>query len=228
MVFDPRNQSPFNALPPVVVGLAAVMAGVELAFQLARAGLLAPGFDRVDAITGWAVLDASWEWMTARGFVLREAARFATYPFLHVGFGHAAMAVVFVLALGNVIGDVVRGWRLLLLFFVPSLAGALAFVLLFDAPGPLYGGYVGAYGLIGAFTWLVRMGLTRLPIPPERAFLLLGFLLAIQPLFGLFSGGFSWVPSWVAEAVGAGVGYALVRVLVPGGGGALLGRMRRR
>ncbi|MBM2575376.1 rhomboid family intramembrane serine protease [Jannaschia sp. Os4] len=230
MAVDPRNQSPFNAIPPVVLGLAALIAGVEMTFQLAQAGLLSGGREaRIAAIRDWSVLDVVWDWMRANGAWLSpEALRWVAYPFVHGGFGHAAMVVVFVLALGNVIGDVVRGWRLLVLFFVPALAGGLAYVVLLDPPAPLFGGYAGAYGLIGAFTWLVRRGMTRLAIDPDRAFLLLGFLLAIQPVFGLVSGSFAWVGDWVAEAVGAAVGYALCGTLVPGGGRAVVTRMRRR
>ena len=37
---DPRNQSPFNAVPPAVLGLAFVIAAVELMFQAGEAGVL--------------------------------------------------------------------------------------------------------------------------------------------------------------------------------------------
>lgn len=231
MTFDPRNQSPFHALPPVAVALAVAIAGVEAAFQLAQAGLLGGGREaRLVAIRDWAVLDVVWEWMRATGAVpAREALRVLAYPFLHLGFGHAAMACVFVLALGNVIGDVLRGWRLLALFLVPSTAGAVAYVVLFDAAAPLVGGYPGAYGMVGAFAWLVRQGMTRLPVDPSRGLVLLGFLLAIQPVFGVITGqGLSWVPGWAAEAVGAGTGWLLAGMLLPGGGRRVLDRARRR
>ncbi len=228
---DPRNQSPFHALPPVVVALAGAIAIIELAFQAGAAGLLggaqAVGW-RVSAISDWAVSDAVWSWMLGRGaFPPAELARFATYPFLHGGFGHAAFVTVFVLAFGNAVEPFYPGWRFLALFLASAVAGALAFVLLFDARGPLYGGYPAAYGLIGAFTFLTRRGLTR--APPERAFLLIGLLLAIQPVFGLVATmGFGWVPDWSADAAGALAGYGLAAALFPGAAHRFRDRMRRR
>lgn len=228
---DPRNQSPFNALPPVVVGLTLLIAGIELLFQAGAAGVLggqdAVGW-RLDAIRDWAVLDAVAGWMLETGQVPpREAARILTYPLIHTGFGHAAFVCVFVLALGNVIAPFYAGWRIPAIFWGSAVAGGLAYVIVFDSPVPLTGGYPAAYGLIGAFTYLTRRGLTRMD--PDRAFLLIGFLLAIQPIFGLASGqGFAWVPHWGADMVGAAAGYGLASLLFPGGMGRLLGRLRQR
>jgi membrane associated rhomboid family serine protease len=227
---DPRNQSPFNALPPVVVALTAVIAGIELLFQAGEAGLIgarAGDLWRADAIRDWGVLDAVAGWMVETGQMPpAELARLATYPLIHYGFGHAAFVCVFVLALGNVIAPFYATWRIPAIFFGAAVTGALGFLFLFDAPGPLVGGYPGAYGLIGAFTWLSRRGLTR--VDPDRAFLLVGLLLAIQPVFGLASGGFGWVPTWVAELFGAAAGYGLATLLFPGGMGRLRDRLRQR
>ena len=228
---DPRHQSPFNALPPVVVGLALAIAAVEAMFQAASAGLLggAAGVGwRLEAIRDWGVAPVVWEWMLEnRAFPPELLARFVTYPFLHSGFTHAAFVCVFVLALGNVCAPAFPRWRPLVLFFVPAIAGALAYVILYPGAAPLFGGYPGAYGLIGAFTLLVRRGLTR--VPPDRAFLLIGLLLAIQPVFGLAAGaGFAWLPDWTAELVGAAAGYGLAAFLLDGGPRGLRDRMRRR
>lgn len=226
-----RNQSPFNALPPVVAGLALAITAVELMFQAAGAGLIggAAGVGwRTEAIRDWGVLPAVWQWMLEnRAFPSEFVARFVTYPFLHGGFTHAAFVAVFVLALGNVTAPAFPGWRQLALFFVPAIAGAVVYVVLFPGAGPLYGGYPGAYGLIGAFTVLIRRGMTQ--VPPDRAFLLIGFLLAIQPIFGLAAGaGFSWLPDWVADLVGAAAGYGLATFMADGGMRGLRDRARRR
>ncbi|UWQ22194.1 rhomboid family intramembrane serine protease [Jannaschia sp. W003] len=226
---DPRNQSPFHALPPVVAGLALVIGGVEAMFLLAEAGLLGgPAGDgwRIGAIRDWSVAGPVWDWMVANGRYPPEyLARFATYALIHGGIGHAAFVAVFVLALGNVTHPFLPRWRQLAVFFGSAVAGGLAFAVLFD--GVLYGGFPGAYGLIGAFTYLTWRGV--LPIPRERAFLLVGLLLVIQPVFALAAGmGWGWLPDWVAEAVGAAAGFGLSAALAPGALARMRDRMRRR
>ena len=228
---DPRNQSPFNALPPEVVALAVVIAGIELIFQAGAAGLVggreASGW-RVTAIRDWAVFDPLFAWMLQTGQILpREVARLVTYPLIHGAFGHAAFVTVFVLAMGNATAPVYRGWRLMAIFWGGALAGAVAYVVLFSTDRPLFGGYPGAYALIGAFTLLTRKGLTR--ARPDQAFLLIGFLLALGPIFGVVSGqGLGWVPDWAADIAGFGAGYGLSVLLFPGGWGRIRDRARRR
>ena len=228
---DPRMQSPFNALPPVVVAVALVVAAIELAFQAGAAGFVggqeAVGW-RLSALRAWSVSDVVWDWMVSNlRFPLRELARFVAYPFVHGGFGHAAFVAVFVLAFGNAIAPVYSGWRFLAVFLASAVAGGLAFVLLFDTAGPLYGGYPAAYGLIGAFTYLTQRGLTR--ARPEQAFLLLGLLLAIQPVFGLVATmGFAWLPDWIADVAGSAAGYGMAALMFPGAIGRLRDRMRQR
>lgn len=228
---DPRQQSPFNSLPAPVVAIAAIIGGIEILFQMGEAGLIG-GRDgagwRIMAIRDWAVLDVVFQWMLANGVApLGELARWLTYPLIHGSFTHAAFVVVFVLALGNASAAHYAAWRLPLIFWLSCLAGGVAYVVLFNVTSPLIGGYPGAYGLIGVFTYLTTLGLTR--ADPSRAFLLIGFLVAIQPVFGLVTGqGLSWVPTWTADLAGFAAGYGLAIVLFPGGWGRLMDRMRRR
>lgn len=230
-MMDPRNQSPFNALPPVIVALAVVIIGIEFLFQAGTAGFIggreAVGW-RLTALRDWAVVDSVWAWMWEnQTFPLRQAARILTYPFLHGSMVHAAFVAVFVLALGNVVSPVYPNVRVLLIFFGSAIGGALAYLIVFDAPSPLFGGYPAAYGLIGAFTYLTQRGLTR--GDPSKAFLLIGFLLAIQPVFGVVSsGGLGWLPDWTADLGGAATGYALAVVLFPGAVARFRDRMRQR
>ncbi|MEL7183268.1 MAG: rhomboid family intramembrane serine protease [Pseudomonadota bacterium] len=228
---DPRQQSPFNALPPVIVAMAVVIGGIELLFQAGEIGVIGgrEGIGwRLSAIRDWAVLDVVFGWMIANGaFPIVELARFVTFPLLHGSFMHAALVVVFVLALGNVTAPFYATWRLPVIFWLSSVAAGLAYVVLFNAERPLFGGYPGAYGFIGVFTYLTTLGLTR--ADPSRAFLLIGFLLAIQPVFGLSTGqGFSWIPTWTADLVGAAVGYGAAILFFPGGWGRLLLRLKQR
>ncbi|SDZ43185.1 Rhomboid family protein [Jannaschia faecimaris] len=230
-MMDPRQQSPFNALPPVVVALAVVIIGIELLFQAGTAGFIggreAVGW-RLGALRDWAVIDSVWAWMWENhAYPPRQVARIVAYPFLHGSMVHAAFVAVFVLAIGNAVAPVYPNLRLLLIFFGASIGGALVFLIFFDAASPLLGGYPGVYGLIGAFTYLTQRGLTR--ADPEKAFLLVGFLLAIQPVFGLVATqGFGWLPDWSADLGGAAAGYGLAIVLFPGALRRLRDRMRQR
>ena len=228
---QPRPPNPFNDLPPLVVALALVIAGVELIFQAGASGFVggqaAVGW-RLTALETWSVRADVWDWMLrTRQAPLDEVARVFAYPFVHSGFTHAAMVCVFVLALGNVVAPVYPSWRLLVIFFGAALGGALVYLLLFDARSPLYGGYPPAYGLIGAFTYLTKRGLTR--ADPAKAFLLIGLLLAIQPVFGLLlARNFAWVPDWSADLGGAACGYLAAMLLFPGALHRIRDRLRQR
>ncbi|CTQ48958.1 rhomboid family intramembrane serine protease [Jannaschia donghaensis] len=230
-MMDPRNQSPFNTLPPVVVALAVVVIAIELLFQAGTAGFIggreAVGW-RLTALRDWAVIDSVWSWMWEnRSFPLRQVVRVLTYPFLHGSMVHAAFVAVFVLALGNAVSPVYPNLRVLFIFFGAATGGALMYLILFDAASPLFGGYPAAYGLIGAFTYLTQRGLTR--ADPKKACLLIGFLLAIQPVFGLVATrGFGWLPDWTADLGGAATGYALAVLLFPGALAHLRQRLRQR
>ena len=230
-MMDPRNQSPFNALPPTVVALAVVIVGIELMFQAGTAGFVggreAVGW-RLTALRDWAVLDgvATWMWEN-QSWPPRQLARLLTYPFLHGSFVHAAFVAVFVLAIGNAVAPVYPNLRGLAIFFGASIAGALVYVIAFDAVSPLFGGYPGAYGLIGAFTFLTRRGLTR--ADPAKAFMLIVFLLAIQPVFGLLgTRSLAWLPDWSADLGGALAGYGIAALLFPGALARLRDRLRQR
>lgn len=225
---DP-DASPFNALPPVVVALAVLIGGVELALTLAERGLVggARGIGwRVAAIEDYGVFQAVLDAMAARrALPPGHALRLVTYPFVHYGFGHAAMAVVFVLAMGKFVGDVFAGWAVGLVFFGSAVAGALVWWALVDEAAPLVGAYPGAYGLIGAFTFLLWADMAGRSASRARAFRLIGFLLAIQVVFfGLFGGGYGFV----ADLGGFAAGFALSFVLAPGGWSRVVARMRRR
>jgi membrane associated rhomboid family serine protease len=69
----------------------------------------------------------------------------------------------------------------------------------------------------------VRLG--QLGEKQIRAFTLIGFLLAIQLIFGLLFGANS---EWVADLAGFAIGFALSIVLVPGGLSRLVERLRQR
>ena len=112
-------------------------------------------------------------------------------------------------------------------FWCCSSARLFVYLIVFDTQAPLLGGYPAVYGLIGAFTYLTQRGLTR--GDPKNAFLLIGFLLAIQPVFGLITmRNLAWLPDWSADLGGAASGYGLAALMFPGALARLRDRMRQR
>jgi rhomboid protease GluP len=226
---EDHNVSPFNALPPVVVALAVVIAGLELMFQLATAGFLGGqggvGW-RLAAMQDYAVLDEVMDWMLANGrFPPDQLLRFLTYPLIHGGFVHAAFVVVFILAIGKMVAEVFSPLAFVAIFWVSAIVGALAYVLLLDSPFPLVGGYPGVYGLIGAFTFLMWVDAGRRGENQMRAFGLIGALLAIQIIFGVIQGDFGNV---VADLAGFVAGFLLSFIVSPGGWQRAVNRLRQR
>ena len=226
---DP-DASPFHAMPQVVVALAATIFGVEVLFMIAKSGLIGGtrgGEDwRIFALQRFAFSGELFDWMVETGrWPLQHVIRFVTYPFVHLGFTQMIFVVVFVLALGKLVGEVISQAAVLVTFFAASIAGALVYALLLDDPRPLAGGFPGAFGLIGGYTFILWVGYGAAGQNQLRAFTLIGFLLAIQLIFGLF---FTVGNDWVAEVAGFATGFALSPLLVPGGVARLLARLRAR
>ncbi|MEL6167351.1 MAG: rhomboid family intramembrane serine protease [Pseudomonadota bacterium] len=228
MYQDP-DASPFNALPPVVLALALAMFGVEAAITLGARGFLG-GADAV----GWrlaAIRDYGFSGpelqaaIDAGRFGLSDAARFVTYSFVHGSFIHMIFAVVFLLAIGKLVGEVFGGWAFLAIFFGSAIFGALIYGGLAGTRVMLIGGFPGVYGLIGAYTFLMWVGLRSTGENEAQAFTLIAFLLGIQLLFGLLFGGGR---DWIADASGFVAGFALSFVVSPGGWARFLSRIRRR
>ena len=223
------DNSPFNAIPPLVVALAVVIAGLEVMFQLAAAGMLGGSGGvgwRIAAITDYAVLDSVAEWMRAnRYFPPEHLVRFIAYPLIHGGLVHAAFVVVFLLAMGKLVAETFSSLAFLAIFWLSAIVGGVAFVLILDSPVPLIGGYPGVYGLIGAFSYIQWVGLRGTGDNQFRAFQLIGILLVIQLIFATLYGQYGDI---VADLSGFATGFALSFVLSPGGWHRLLVALRRR
>jgi len=103
------NQSPFNALPPVIVILCLIMAGLELGFFAGSQGLLggAQGITwRTNTAAQYGFSPVVLDFMTVRGdYSFEVIRRFVTYPFVHWTFTDAMFGMVLTLALGKFVGD---------------------------------------------------------------------------------------------------------------------------
>lgn len=222
-----HNAPPFNPLPPVVWALALPMIALEIVLQIGEAGI-AGGPDavgwRMEAITKIAFVPDLWREMWQLGsFPAEHLARLVAYPFVHGSLTHAAFAVVILLALGKFVGEVLRFWAVLVVFFGATLAGALAYGVL-TTPMPLFGAYPGDYGLVGAFSYLMWLRLAGSG-KEYRAFSMIGLLLGAQLIFGVIFGG-GW--DWVGDLAGFVAGFALTVLVAPGGIPRLMDHLRQR
>lgn len=225
----PHNESPFNAVPPLVVMITLAIVGIELVLQLATRGILggAEGVGwRINALNAFAFSPPLFERELAAGiWNPRSLLRLVSYSFVHLGFVSTMFTAVFVLALGKMVAETFRIWAVLLVFFGSAIVAAVTYALVLDDPVALIGGMPGAYGLIGSYTYLLWTGLGAMGMNRLRAFQLIGLLMALQLFFGLLFGGGSY---WVAELAGFVSGFALSFVVSPGGVSRLRARLRQR
>lgn len=223
------DASPVNPLPPAVIILALAIVLPEVIF-LAGAQGLAGGPEgvgwRLRGIEAYAFVPAEFDHMAATArWSLGELSRFLTYPFVHFGFTHVLMVLVFLLALGKMVGEVFGSRAVFVIFFGSAVFGALVLALVTGSERPLAGGYPAVYGLIGGYTFILRAKLVAEGGQQSQAFVLIGFLLGIQLIFGLLYGS---GPDWIAEIAGFAAGYGLSHILRPGGWRAMLARFRQR
>ena len=223
------NVMPVNAIPPVVLGLFALVMGVEAVLSLAAAGVIGgpAGIGwRVAAITDWGFSAAVWDQVAERGNWSGDMLRrFVTYSFVHGSFTHALFGGVILLAMGKFVGEAFGGLATLAVFVVAGIAGAMVFGVVLSGNAALFGSYPAVYGLIGAFTYLLWLRLGQTGQNQLRAFRLIGLLMAIQLLFAVFFGADQ---AWIADVAGFVAGFALSPLVAPGGWRAFLARMRAR
>lgn len=228
MSSDP-DASPVNPLPTAVILLALPIVVVELAFVAGDRGFVggpaAVGW-RLSALQDYAFFTLVFDAMVDAGqWPASQVQRFVTYPFVHYGFTHMLMVLVFLLALGKMVGEDFSSFAVFAVFFASAILGALVYALATNDPNPLAGGYPAVYGLIGAYTFIlwVRLGIDGQP--QSQAFSLIAILLFIQLVFGLFFGAGQ---DWIAEIAGFVTGFAISPLVAPGGWGRLLARLRQR
>ncbi|MBO6883790.1 MAG: rhomboid family intramembrane serine protease [Marivita sp.] len=225
----PHNEPPLNPLPPVVIALFLVIVGLEVVFTLGARGLIGgPGAVgwRLGTLERFAFSAEIFDWMREAGrWPIEHVMRFVSYPFVHASFTHALFAGVMLLALGKMVGEAMGSFAVVLIFFVSAAGGALVYAFAVRSSMPLIGAFPAVYGLIGGFTYLLWLRLGQLGEKQIRAFTLIGFLLAIQLIFGLLFGANY---EWVADLASFAIGFALSTILVPGGLAKLVDRLRQR
>jgi rhomboid protease GluP len=224
----PPPQSPFNAIPPVVIGLFAVLMVIEITLTLAQQGFVGgPGGVgwRVAAIGDYGFSPAVWDEFVRGNRSFDILKRFITYAFVHGSFTHALFAAVLFLALGKFVGEILNPLAVLAIFGFATIIGAVVYGMIVSRNIALFGAYPPVYGLIGAYTYILWLRLGRLGQNQLQAFRMIGFLLALQLLFGLLFGS---QPTWIADVAGFVAGFALSVLVALGGWSSFLARMRNR
>ncbi|MEH6646453.1 rhomboid family intramembrane serine protease [Sulfitobacter sp.] len=226
---DPEFEPPFNKLPVVVVILFLIMAGIEAVLTLGEAGLVggpqAIGW-RLALVRDWGFSGDIFDAMLAQGYWSWDnLARFVTYPFIHLSFTHALIAVVLMLALGKMAAEVMGQLAMLALFVVSGIVGALTYALVLDDPVWLVGGYPAIYGLIGGYSFLLWRKLAASGGQQVQAFTLIAMLMGLQLVWSLFA---TVGNGWVAELAGFVCGFGLSFLCAPGEWTRILGRLRQR
>jgi membrane associated rhomboid family serine protease len=213
---DP-NAPPFNPMPPVVWAILLILMGIELAFTLGEQGLIggtrAVGW-RLTAISEYGFSGVAFDWMVKNGQMPFEyAIRVFSYMFLHGSFTSAIFSCVILLAMGKLVGEVMGQLAVIILFVFSGVFGIVTFGLVTDQAW-LIGAYPSVYGLIGAYTFLLWQRLAGQGAQQLSAFRLIGFLMGIQLVFGIF---FATGQDWIAELAGFFCGFGLSVIVMPGG-----------
>jgi len=224
----PRFEPFVNPLPWGVVALFLPILAVEIVLSLAGRGILGgpAGIGwRLDAVRDYGFFIQVFDWMRASGeWPAEYLIRFVTYPFVHGAFTSALFSAVMLLALGKWVGEAIGSVAVIAIFVVSGIFGAAVLGLLSTEEYPLVGAFPPVYGLIGGFTWVLWVQLGSVGENQMRAFTLIGFLMALQLIFGLLFGG---TQQWIADIAGFAAGFALAPVVTPGGFHALVRRLRR-
>ncbi|MWP37486.1 rhomboid family intramembrane serine protease [Rhodobacter sphaeroides] len=226
---DNYNASPVNPMPAVVWLLALPIVAMEAVVALGASGIVGGGAGAGWRLDAWQRFAFSPDLMRAmletHTYPWQGMIRLVSYPLVHATFLHALMAVVILLALGKMVGEVFRPWAVAAVFLGAAVVGALAYAAIPGVRAPLIGAYPADYGLMGAFTFLIWTRLAATGGNQYRAFSLIGMLLGIQLLFGLFFGGGY---EWVADLAGFATGFLLSFAVSPGGWARVKEKLRRR
>ncbi len=228
MYNDDQSPSAVNPLPFVVVVLATVIAAIEIVFWLGSTGLFSGpegALWRGQSLQSYAFFPQIFTLAVETGnFAVTEPFRVVTYAFVHYSFVSSLFPIVFILALGKMVAEIFHWLAFLTVFFGSVIAGAVGYALILPNGAQLAGGMVGAYGLVGAYTFILWVGLGHIGANRAKAFQLVAILLGVQLIFAMKDGA---PQDWVADMIGFATGFALSFVVSPGGMSRVIAKMRR-
>ena len=225
-----------NYLPPVAAAVSVAIFAVEVIFQIGQRGLASGSGGvswRRDALLQYGFSDAAFDrmldlWVWDFGVLLRML----SYSFVHYGMMQVLFVCVLILALGKWVSEYLSQWAVLTVLLAAAMFGAIIYGLVLDTSLVLVGGFPAAYGLIGAFTFLLWARLVETGGPRGRAFLLIGTLVVIQLTFslvgGFLTGGAAVNWDWIANLAGFVAGFGVTVLASPGGWKRAVQRLRER
>jgi len=212
-----HNAPPFNPMPLVVWVLFLILMGIEIVFTLGGQGIIGGAQSagwRLGAISEYGFSGVAFDWMIKSGQMpFENVIRCLSYMFFHGSFTAAIFSGVILLAMGKLVGEVMGQLAVIILFVFSGVFGVVIFGVLTDQAW-LIGAYPSVYGLIGAYTFLLWQRVAGQGMQQLKAFRLIGFLMGIQLIFGIF---FVTGQDWVAELAGFVCGFALSVIVMPGG-----------
>lgn len=203
-------------LPPVprsLWALVAVMAVVEVALSLADAGILGDRSWRPIAILVGGFHDQVFDGRVDGLWPFHGMTMLLSHAFLHGDVMHFLLNTVILLAVGKLISGIVGPWRMLLLFAITAISGALFFGMIAQTDSPMVGASGAVFGFIGfwkqaEYRIRVRRGMSLRPIWSMIFALTLANVAVYVMLLGLVAweahlGGFvaGWVMSWLWRPV---------------------------
>jgi membrane associated rhomboid family serine protease len=223
------TESPFNAIPLMPLLLVSIIIAIELTLTAAAngwiGGVQGVGW-RAGAIGKFQFYPEVMTEIFERGRGSFDYwKRFVTYPFIHSSLTHAVWVCVLLLALGKFVGEIFSSVAFLILFFATSTFGAAIYGVLSWQNTQLIGAFPGAYGLIGAYTYLTWLALERMGDNQLKAFQLIGILLGIMLVYSIVLGS---TPTWIAEVSSFLIGLFIAPLLAPGGWLGFINRIRKR
>lgn len=226
----PERPQPLNPVPPVVWALVLPMIALELLLTAGDHALVggpqAIGW-RSQAVQLMAYSpDFMRAMMAEHQYPADGLRRLVSYPFVHLSPSHVLFTAVILLALGKFVGEAFRAWAVLAVFFLTTIAGALAYTWILPwIHAPLVGAWVPIYGLIGAFSFILWHRLRNDGPKRWRAFSLIGMLMLFKLLFSPL---FGWGWDVMAELPAYVTGFVLSYGVSPGGARRLVEVMRGR
>tara|TARA_B100000780_G_scaffold276762_1_gene246000 strand:- start:709 stop:1389 length:681 start_codon:yes stop_codon:yes gene_type:complete len=214
-----------NPLPTAVIILFLIVVLGEIYIAGAEARLWGSLDARIGLIRQFAFMPEGFESAVSAGLWIPELFwRMLTYPFVHGYLMQSVFASVFILAMGKFVGEVLGNVAVVAIFFSSAIFAALGFALFTNSNFPLFGGFPAAYGLIGAFSFVLFSRSEGLLSQQLMAFRLLGILMGINISFSLLQEG---PPIWVAEFCGAITGFISAAIIHPGGIRVIASKFRR-
>ncbi|MEM9049493.1 MAG: rhomboid family intramembrane serine protease [Pseudomonadota bacterium] len=184
------------ALPPVPLSLwllVGAMGVAEGVLSLADRDIIGTPIWRYAALNYGAFWDVIFDGQVDPVWPYQGLAMFATHAFLHGDLMHYLLNNVILLAVGKLIAGIIGPFRMILLFLITAIGGALVYGLIAQTGHPMVGASGAVFGFIGfwkqvEFRVRLRRGMSLRPIGS----MILALAIANVVVFFLLQGRMAW------------------------------------